>query len=103
MVDVYRIVTYENLFNFRTLIKISRHEWLAKKKKKYQCSYNQSNLDQALSLLREKRMSVRAASRQFNIPKTTLLDKLHGRVADNAKAGRPTVLTHSEEVQCRTR
>ena len=44
-------------------------------------------------------MSVRAASRQFNIPKTTLLDKLHGRVADNAKAGRPTVLTHSEEVE----
>ena len=56
-------------------------------------------LNQALSLLREKRMSGRAASRQFNIPKTTLLDKLHGRVADNTKAGRPTVLTHSEEVE----
>ena len=69
------------------------------KEKKYQCSYNQSDLDQALTFLREKRMSVRAASRQFNIPKTTLFDKLHGRVADNAKAGRPTVLTYSEEVE----
>ena len=47
----------------------------------------------------KKRMSVRAASRQFNIPKTTLLDKLHGCVADNAKDGRPTVLTHSVEVE----
>jgi len=98
VVDVYRIVKYENVFNLRTLLKYLDMSGLPKRKK-YKCSYNQSDLDQALSLLREKRMSVRAASRQFNIPKTTLLDKLHGRVADNAKAGRPTVLTHSEEVE----
>lgn len=62
--------------------------------KKYKCSYNQSDLDQALSLLRQSGQDLG----NLTFPKT-LLDKLHGRVADNAKAGGPTVLTHSEEVE----
>ena len=48
VVDVYRIVNYENLLNFRTLLKYLDMSRLPKRKKSinvhmYKCSYNQSD------------------------------------------------------------
>ena len=60
--------------------------------------YPAENIHAALTAIREHGMSIRKASREFGIPKTTLLDKFHGRSAvDARKVGPATILTQDEE------
>ena len=42
---------------------------------------------------------ISAAAKLFNVPRTTLHDRLSGRVAKEAKVGHPTVLTAAEEAE----
>ena len=43
------------------------------------------------------KLSIRAASKTYNIPYSTLRGRLTGRVIDGVKSGGPTVLTQEEE------
>ena len=60
-------------------------------------SYSNEQLQTALTLVRSGALSARCASRNFSIPKTTLLDKLRDRVPDRARSGSATTLTKAEE------
>ena len=59
--------------------------------------YDPVSLASALEAVRGGSMSQRAAARAFCVPKTTLADKLAGRVPDVAQSGPQTVLTSAEE------
>ena len=54
-------------------------------------------MDRALRDVREHSMSVHVASKKYNIPDQTLRDRIHGKVKDEAKVGRPTFLSPEEE------
>jgi transposase-like protein len=61
----------------------------------YRRKYSEENLLQAVKEVRDYRMSLGEAAKEFQVPKTTLYDRVNERV--NAKSGRPTVLTELEE------
>ena len=45
--------------------------------------------------IQDRHMSVRKAAEEFNVPRTTLMDRLHKLTSD--KLGRPCELTEEEE------
>lgn len=60
--------------------------------------YSQEALLNALKAIREEKLCIREASRKFNVPKTTLQDRLSGRIKEGPrKMGPTTVLTTDEE------
>lgn len=63
--------------------------------------YPEASLTAALTAIRSGNgMSIREAARQFGVPKTTIIDRLHGRVKEGVrKMGSPTILTTVEESQ----
>lgn len=54
-------------------------------------------MTKALDAVRRGHMKTLAAARTFGVPRTTLIDRLKGRVADRAIHGGKTVLTDQEE------
>jgi transposase len=56
--------------------------------------YTEEDVEEAL-LLMGNGMSMRAASEAFNVPKSTLLDRVKGH--HSSRQGRPTELTPEEE------
>lgn len=76
------------------------------KKRKKNCNgtkrpihkYSEKALRDALFEIRENNVSVRKASRIYGVPKTTLHDRLSGRIAEKPrKMGPPPVLNEAEE------
>ena len=67
-----------------------------KGKNKY-CQYDRSCIGEALEKINAKELSIKGASREYNVPYSTLRDRLTGRVIDGVKNGSPTVLTDQEE------
>ena len=61
------------------------------------CSYPKEQLETALKLIRTGVMSCRGAAKMCKVPKTILLDKLLGRVPDQARSGPSPVLTKAED------
>lgn len=62
--------------------------------------YSETSLAEALREVRNKTMGVRAASRAFGVPVTTLHDKIKGKTMDKIqKPGPPSVLTVVEELK----
>lgn len=62
--------------------------------------YSEQALAAALKDVKENRRTIREASRLHNVPKTTILDRIHGRIKiTTRKMGPPTVLTSEEEHQ----
>ena len=55
-------------------------------------TYAKEKLQQALQACRERRLSATAASKQFGVPRSTLTDRLRGKVDDQAKPGRKPVI-----------
>ena len=55
------------------------------------------DMTKALECVRKDGMSCYKAAKEFGIPEQTLRDRLKGKVADDATAGRPTALTKEEE------
>lgn len=53
----------------------------------------------ALKVIRERQMTIRKACLHYNVPKSTLLRRLNGKVCDDARASRPTRLTNHEETR----
>ncbi|KAJ8933286.1 hypothetical protein NQ314_014114 [Rhamnusium bicolor] len=65
-----------------------------KKVRRKMFQYNEDHLKNALFEIRENKMKIREASRRFNVPKTTIIDRLSGRVPDTLrKPGPPPLLT----------
>ena len=51
----------------------------------------------ALKVIIEKKMTIRGAAKRFNVPYSTLKDRVHGRVQHGCKPGVKTVLSPEEE------
>jgi len=65
------------------------------RKGNYRSKYNEEALKKALLEVKAKRLSIRAASEKYGIPRTTIGDHIHSRVTK--KVGRPTELEEEEE------
>jgi hypothetical protein len=58
--------------------------------------YSQQRLDDAIQLVKEKTMTLGVASRHFEIPKTTIFDRMNSKKT-KLELGWPTVLSEEEE------
>lgn len=68
------------------------------KKKKQFFKYSQENLENAVEAVKSGRMSKHEASREFSVPRTTILRKVSGNVPLKRKMGPDTELTEQEEM-----
>ena len=59
--------------------------------------YAQEALDKALLAVRSNTLSQRAAAKAYSIPRSTLADRITGRVPDIATSGPDPILTVAEE------
>ena len=58
----------------------------------------QRDMTKAYNAVKHKGMSLRGAASTFNVPESTLRDRIHGRVAlDCSRPGPPTFFTPEEE------
>ena len=58
--------------------------------------WNYDKMDKAMEAVKDG-MSIRRAAEEFNLPKSTLGDRISGRTLHGAKSGRPKYLTDEEE------
>ena len=68
-----------------------------KRKRKFKGLYSKDALEKALSAV-DKGTKVNDAAKQFNIPKSTLHDKVKGKTPRDCRMGRKTYLTNDEEL-----
>jgi transposase-like protein len=61
----------------------------------YRNKYSDRDLQLAIRAVESNKMKISAAAKRYNIPKTTLYDRLSGK--SKATLGRPTELTPEEE------
>ena len=54
-------------------------------------------MDKAIKAVIDDGMSIRRAAEEFNVPKSTLGDRISGRTLHGASSGRPKYLTDEEE------
>ncbi|CAC5367642.1 unnamed protein product [Mytilus coruscus] len=66
------------------------------KRNKYR-NYALEDIKNVVQMVENKSMSIRSASRQYNDPKTTIIDKLNGRSSLQARSGPNPVLYECEE------
>lgn len=66
-------------------------------KKVEHLQYTDEQLAQALSDIRNNISSIRQALRNYNVPRSALINKLKGRTSENRKMDPPTILTPEEE------
>ncbi|KAJ8307379.1 hypothetical protein KUTeg_015463 [Tegillarca granosa] len=60
--------------------------------------YSPSSMTNAFLAVKEQNMSVKRASRQYNVPETTLRQRILGRVScDTTSSGTPPILSQEEE------
>ena len=59
--------------------------------------WNEQNMTAAYDAVKAGLLSVRRAAKQYEVPRTTLRDRLDGRVDLNAKPGRKALLSDTEE------
>ena len=62
----------------------------------YKC-WSEAAMSKAIGAVSQENMSVRRASELYNIPRSTLADRITGRVQPGAKSGPPKILTDEEE------
>lgn len=67
------------------------------KKTKMFFKYSESDLALAISAVRNGHSSIRQAERNYNVPHSTLINKLKGRTPETRKMGPATILTAEEE------
>ena len=66
-----------------------------RRKGNYRSKYTQEDFNKAMESIQDVRMSVRKAAEEFNVHRTTLMNRIHKRTSD--KLGRPCELTEDEE------
>lgn len=64
---------------------------MARKSKGVRCRYNRVHMEMALAAVKNGKLSIRAAAKQFSVPKSTLSDRVTGRVAEGCTPGKQTV------------
>lgn len=74
---------------------MSGKEKSARPYKRFQ--YSEDDLKKAFNAVRDGLLSANKASKEYHIPKGTLITKLHETVASEREMGPPTVLTNDEE------
>lgn len=67
-------------------------------KKKQFFKYSEEDLNSAVIEIREENRKIRETARKYNIPHSTLVNKLKGKTPELRKMGPPTILTPSEEL-----
>lgn len=68
------------------------------KENKKRIKYDRSKIKDALYAVKHDNMSIREANRLFKIPRSTLQDRIRGRIDEEClKIGRDTVLSEAEE------
>lgn len=65
------------------------------RKGNYRTKYRQEDMERAINAVKEKRMGAREAAKHYEVPRTTLQDRLTQKSKN--LLGRPTVLTAEEE------
>ena len=80
----------KNIKDARKVIKTG-----TRRKGNYRSKYTQEDFKLAMESIQDGGMSVRKAAEEFNVPRVTLLDRLHNRTTE--KLGRPCELTEEEE------
>jgi hypothetical protein len=81
------------VYLFQTVLKLYKMPPKARSKK-YCRGYTEEQVQQAMELVKNG-ISVREASKDCSVPKSTLMDRISG--AHSSQQGRPTVLTPEEE------
>ena len=59
--------------------------------------WTQEDMERALEAVRERNVSATKAAIDFNVPRKTLTDRLHKKVADSCKLGKPRALSDEHE------
>lgn len=60
-------------------------------------NYNPENIDRAISDVRKKRKTLREAAQYYNVPKSTLYDRLKGK-STNKQGGQPAIAGEEERM-----
>ena len=68
-------------------------------KTKYMASYTAKDLDLAVKMVDNGSLSIRAAAKHYNVPRSTLADRFNGRVEIGVKPGRKSALAPKIEDQ----
>jgi hypothetical protein len=53
--------------------------------------YDQKDLDRAVSLVKDKHLSIRQTAKEFSIPKSTIADRISDRVPEGSTPGKQPV------------
>ena len=61
------------------------------------CGYSSVNMEKAYEAVAAGKMCVQKAAEEYGVPKSTLHDRVSGKVALNARSGRKKLLTDKEE------
>ena len=69
---------------------------------KWRKNWTEEGMEQAIKSITLRGMSVREAAEQYNIPKSTIYDRLSGKVLPNMSCGAPKYLTDNEERELAT-
>ena len=65
--------------------------------KKRRKQYEQSSMVLALQMVRNGTMTQRQAALSYGVPRTTLMDKLHGRTPETCRPGPPPAISEADE------
>ena len=84
-----------NTTNFKTIVYLHILQDTNLKQKRLQ--YERANLQTAYTAVFEKGMSVYKAARAYDVPESTLRDRIRGNVEVDAKVGHDTIFSHDEE------
>lgn len=60
-------------------------------------NYSSQDLENAIKLVISQTLSIRGASRRYNVPKSTIIDKLYGKSSLHSRSGPKPVLSETDE------
>ena len=60
-------------------------------------NYSSQDLENAIKLVNSQTLSIRGASRRYNVPKSTIIDKLYGKSSLHSRSGPKSVLSETDE------
>jgi hypothetical protein len=60
-------------------------------------NYSSQDLENAIMLVNSQTLSIRGASRRYNVPKSTIIDKHYGKSSLHSRSGPKSVLSETDE------
>ena len=84
-------------------MEVARKGWKKRSSKEREVKkrklWSDSSMIEAMEAVKTGRLGVNRAAEEYNVPKTTLKDRLAGRIKHGAKSGPGSYLTPSEETK----